>query len=319
LVKAGKRSERTLDFYAAHFRPWYVFAGRKIKGVPESKDDTSFSLEERDKLAELGKKLALIDVGDARFVDAFTIHRRTHETSEHTIAHDRGVLRVVLKMAKRAGLWKGDIETIFQRFDVGYEPTQQWITHEDADKLLASIILPHRRAYVSFILATGAELAAVERARREDVNFELVRVRGTKNTNRDRGVPIVTPWQSDLLAYVEANADGKNGLLFSPWGSALRSIKKACVRASVRHMGRHSLRHTFAHWMKQEGVPNSELFVALGHESTAMLEKVYGRTEGVELARAMAGSIAQRRAALRVIEGGKKSGGRSQKRPRKAG
>jgi hypothetical protein len=59
--------------------------------------------------------------------------------------------------------------------------------------------------------------------------------------------------------------------------------------------------------MKQEGVPHSELFVAMGHSSTAMLDRIYGRAEGAELAKAMAGSIAVRRAALRVIQGGKKS------------
>jgi integrase len=305
LVKAGKRSRRTINFYDSHARPWYVFAGRKIKGVAINKMDDEFSLNERNNLAELGRRLALLDAGDERFVDEFTVHRRENQTSEHTIAHDRGTLRAALKIAKRARIWSGDVESIFGRFDLGYQPSQHWITHEEAARLLDATILAHRRGYLSFMLATGAELAAVERARREDINFELVRVRGTKNANRDRFVPIVTQWQRDLLAYVKANADGNEGLLFSPWGSALRSIKQTCKRANVKHMSRKSFRHTFSAWMKQEGVPNSELYIAMGHASTAMLERIYGKPDGAELAKAMAGSIAVRRTALTVIEGGK--------------
>jgi len=91
---------------------------------------------------------------------------------------------------------------VFDRHDVGYEPKQHWITHADADKLMAAVKRPHRRAIVAFVLATGAELAGVVRARREDITGRMVHVRGTKNDHRDRWVPVVTPWQRKLLAVV---------------------------------------------------------------------------------------------------------------------
>jgi hypothetical protein len=43
----------------------------------------------------------------------------------------------------------------------------------------------------------------------------------------------------------------------------------------------------------------------MGHADTRMLDRVYGKIEGDELQQSMAGSIAERRAALRVIKGGK--------------
>jgi hypothetical protein len=70
--------------------------------------------------------------------------------------------------------------------------------------------------------------------------------------------------------------------------------------------------------MKQEGVPNSELYLAMGHASTTMLERIYGKPNGEELAKAMAGSIAVRRAALRVIEGGKGKGAAKKKAKKSA-
>jgi len=133
-----------------------------------------------------------------------------------------------------------------------------------------------------------------------------VKVRGKKTKDRERFVPVVTDWQRELLAYVKEHADGKDGLLFTEWGSALRSIKQAAQRAEIKHMNRHGLRHCYSAWMKQEGVPNSELYLAMGHASTTMLERVYGKPDGQELAGMMTRSIAIGKAALlTVIDGGK--------------
>lgn len=306
LVTAGKRSKRTLDFYDSHARPWYIFAGAKVRSMTAAEVD-GLTLDERNALVELGRRVSLIDAADECFVDAFVRFRRELQNSEHCIHHDRQTFKTALGLAKRAKIWAGDVDVIFGRMDVGYEPVQHWITHEHADKLLAKITLPNRRAYVAFILATGAELAGVERARREDVTPRMVHVRGTKNTNRDRWVPIVTEWQRRLLKIVEKHADGKDGALFSTWSNALRSIKLACVKANVPHVSRHGLRHTFSAWMKAEGVPHSELYLAMGHADTTMLERTYGKPGPDELAKAMAGSIAVRRAALRVVNGGKRA------------
>ena len=154
-------------------------------------------------------------------------------------------------------------------------------------------------------MATGADLGDVVRARREDIGPKLVRVRGTKNKNRDRLVPIVTDWQKALLSYVKKHADGADGLLFTFWSNARRGIQLACERAKIPVVSPKRLRHSFAHWMKGEGVQHSELYVAMGHADTRMLDRVYGKTEGAELHEAMVGSIAERRAALRLIRGGK--------------
>jgi len=45
----------------------------------------------------------------------------------------------------------------------------------------------------------------------------------------------------------------------------------------------------------------------MGHADTTMLDRVYGRTEGDELHRAMTGSVAERRAALTLVPGGKEA------------
>ena len=69
-------------------------------------------------------------------------------------------------------------------------------------------------------------------------------------------------------------------------------------------MNRHGLRHCYSAWMKQEGVPLSELYLAMGHASTQQLERTYGKPDGKELVGMMTRSIAIGRAALTVLDGG---------------
>jgi integrase len=319
LVKAGKRSEATVDFYTDHLRPWYLFAGRVARRIGADRRDDAFTSEEREQLIELGKCAALIDAGDERFVDAFILHRRANETSENTVSKDRATFRAALKLAKRARIWAGDLELLFPAgFSPEYVPDRLFLTREQGFALLRAfdavptghgdevVAQHHRRAYLAFILATGADAGDVPRALREDVaRRDLVRVRGTKNKNRDRCVPIITTWQRELLAYVRKHADGEGGMLFSSWGNIRRSLVAACDRGGVPPIGPRRLRHTYSHWLKAEGIHHDELAPAMGHADTRMLDRVYGRTEGDELRKAMLGSVAERRAALRVVQGGK--------------
>jgi integrase len=319
LVRAGKRSAATVSFYVTCARSWYLYAGRKITRVSADKLDKAFTAEERGNLVELGAQLALSDAGDERFVDDFILYRRANGIAENTISKDRTTFRAALRLAKRARIWSGDLELLFPRgFDAEYTPNRMFLTRPQGMALLDALLTvptghgdevvvaqPNRRAFLAFILATGADLGDVVRARREDIGPTLVRVRGTKNKNRDRLVPVVTDWQKALLTYVEKHADGTEGLLFTVWSNARRGIQLACERAKIPVVSPKRLRHSFAHWMKGEGVRHSELYVAMGHADTRMLDRVYGKLEGAELHEAMVGSIAERRAALRLIRGGK--------------
>jgi integrase len=318
LVEAGKRSSATVSFYETCARSWYLFAGRKIRSIATEKPDKTFSPDERENLVELGKKLALADAADERFVDTFILYRRANGVTENTIGKDRTTFRASLRLAKRARIWTGDLDLLFPRgFDTDYEPNRTFLTRAQGAKLLDAFLRvptghgdemqtqPARRAFLAFILATGADWGDVLRAERADIGPNLVRVRGTKTVNRDRLVPVVTDWQRELLRYVAKHADGEDELLFSPWANARRAIALACERAGVPRVSPKRLRHTFAHWLLSEGVRTSELYVAMGHADTRMLDRVYGKIEGDELQQSMAGSIAERRAALRVIKGGK--------------
>lgn len=175
----------------------------------------------------LGDDLPLVRV-TARLVDSYVEARRGETASAHTIAKELGVLRQVLRVARRRGEFTEDPRAILPiGFSPEYEPRTTRLSEADAARLLDA--LPRERAaWVAFAIATGARLGEVVRARREDVRLDArtVHLRGTKTAASLRDVPIT----SLGLPYVERalrDADGARGLLFSPWQNVRRDLARA--------------------------------------------------------------------------------------------
>jgi len=306
LIAQGKRSEDSEEFYKKCARAWYLYAGRLIDRVPDERLDKKLKKEERDALVEKGKAAALITI-DKRFTRGFVEHRRAGGTSDSTIAKNRGAMKSALWLARDAGIWRGDLDELFPPgFGSGYEPKRIFLTHAQGTRLLAKFgAQRHRRAQVAFALATGAEKRAIDNALRSDVSTKLVHLRGTKTPDRDRSVPIVTPWQTTLIAYAKRHGDGEDGALFTDWANSTRDLELACLRAKVPIVSMHGLRHTFGRWMLDEGATESEVAMMLGHRDTRMVTLIYGRVDGLDLHHRVTERIADRAARkLHLIQGG---------------
>lgn len=65
-------------------------------------------------LRVLGEETPLASI-DAAAVDRFIAQRREEKASQHTIAKELHQLEVTLKLAKRRGLYLGDVETVIPR------------------------------------------------------------------------------------------------------------------------------------------------------------------------------------------------------------
>lgn len=104
----------------------------------------------------------------------------------------------------------------------------------------------------------------------------MVQLRGTKTERASRTVPVVLDWQRDLLRLALTHAEGKGGLLFTPWANAYRDLTLACRTAGVPKVSFNDLRRTHATWMRDAGVSASNVGAMLGHAATsAMVERVY--------------------------------------------
>jgi len=226
----------------------------------------------------------------AHHVDDYISRRRGEGVADATIAKELVVLRKSLRLAIRAGMWRGRIEEVIPvAFSPEYEPRKRALDAGEVGKLLAGL-LADQAARVAFIVATSACWRESELARREDVGEGLATVllRGTKRKTRFRTVPIVSPAQRSLLEYAVEHAGGKDGALFAPWRNVRRDLLEACEAAGIERCSPNDLRRTFASWQVEAGVPLFPIAQAMGHKDTRMLERVYGRQTTAQLAGLMA-------------------------------
>jgi len=221
----------------------------------------------------------------ARHVDDYISKRRSEGASDHTISKELVTLRAALKLAKRAGLWLGDVAQLLPvAFAPEYKPRERWLPMAELQRLLAQL-QPDHAARVAFIVATSACASEADRAMRADVGSDLshVLVRGTKRETRWRTLPVFTRDQRALLGYAMTHAEGEGGRLFRPWGNVRHDLEAACARAQIERCSPNDLRRTFAHWMRHAGVPLELLAPLMGHATTKMLEKVYGKLDREKL------------------------------------
>lgn len=264
LARAGKRSQETVSFYEKKIGHWVRI----------------FELDADGNHAPL--PLARFAPAD---VDAFIDQRREEGASEHTIHKELVTLRLALKLGKRKGWWRGDIgEYIPVGFSPEYTPRQRHLTEAEVKKLVAKL-LPYQAARVAFMVATGAELIATERAQRGDVSDDLrsVHLRGSKNEHRDRTIPVVLDQCRAFLSYALAHGE-RGDLLFRRWANIRRDISDACEAAGIERCTPNDLRRTFGHWLRNAGVPLEIIAPTLGHATTKMAQLVYAKPDADELA-----------------------------------
>lgn len=287
LVAAGKRSEATLDFFDEK-------AARLTSFFNHEKDQAGHPLpctcEEGNCLTRRPLKLSeLQPPHGAELVDQHIGWRRL-TVSDHSIGKELSVLRSVLKLAKRHGKFAGDLDEVLPiDFETGYKPIERWLPIAEVDGLVTQLHResPDQGARVAFSLATGAEWAATENVLDSDVGMEMVHLPGTKNETRDRTVPIVLPWQAELLEFALRHARGTEGKLFAPWSNRNRDIKLACERAGIPPCSPNDLRRTFATWLRAEGYAPHDIAVMMGHVDSRMVERIYGRLNPEQLSAIM--------------------------------
>jgi integrase len=209
-------------------------------------------------------------------VDAFFRQRKEEGASSSTMMKEWFCLHRVLRHAKRRGLFPGDLEQIrpdWLRTD--YVPRETFLTQDQIPILLAEL-KPERREIVAFIIATGARYSEAMRFQPEDLNRDTwhVRLRGTKTARAARTILVPTRFRP-LLAHVRGP--------FTEWPAMHSALAWFAEKLTKRHgapfprVTPNDLRRTFASLLVQGGAPLEVVAKLLGHTSTAMVYRVYGR------------------------------------------
>lgn len=267
LVTAGKKASDTFEFYRK--RSAHLLRAHDVGIFPSA-----------------------LKMLRAHHLDEYISGRRLEKVSESTIYKELVTLRKTLKLAKRSGLWKGDIDEIIPTFNGESKPRERALTFGEVPALIRELAAK-RGARVAFAIALGADPRDCERALRSDIGETSVRLRGTKNELRDRIVPIVRPWQRQLLDFALEHADGEKDQLFADiWLKSVRDLGLACDAIGIPRVNNKDLRRTFATWLRAEGAAPADIGVAMGHKDSRMVERVYGRLSAADLANRLSISTA---------------------------
>lgn len=243
----------------------------------------------------LGQDLRLADVSRDR-TTSYVTTRVDEGAHPSTIYKELVVLRRALKVAIDRGVWTGNPGAVIPKVKQQYRPRDRWLTHHEADAMLAAL-RPHRRLWAAIALYAGLRDSEVERLRwgRVDRERGWIRVDGTKTEGAHRMVPIPPPLATLLAEAADlAEARGATGddLVVETWSNVDRDLTAALDRglhgARVRQpngaapyprrdpISPNDLRRTYASWLVQAGVPLYVVARLLGHTSTRMVERVYG-------------------------------------------
>lgn len=202
------------------------------------------------------------------------IDRRVAEgAAPHTISKEMIVLRRALKHAHKRGVLS--VMPPLPDYSPKYKPRETWLTEPQFAALLSELE-PHRRLWAGLAALAGGSAGEVERCDWKETNLieGVLRMPGTKRETRDRWVPIAPA----LYVLLDSVPPGKRaGRLVRPWGNVRRDMHAACDRAGVPRVSPNDLRRTFASWLVQSGVDLFTVSKLMGHGSTRMVEKVYGK------------------------------------------
>lgn len=226
---------------------------------------------------------------------SYVRQRKTQGAGDSTIHKELVVLRRALAEARQRGLWTGNARDTVPSIKVRYEPRENWLDARNGARLLGE--LGHgRRLWAALAMLAGLRLSEVEGARWEHVDLDerRLRVAGRKTAGAWRIVPIAPDLDRLLRAERKRAKPRPADRVVAKWPNVRRDLAAAIQRMNrkdaaaatkrkrqppnpLKAVTPNDLRRTFASWLKQQGMDSLVVARLLGHSSTAMVEKVYGR------------------------------------------
>ena len=261
------RSRRRLGRSVGTMHHLETKAGNLLALMPHMVDDWN--------LAEFEKYV------DARLKDGV---RRT------TIKKELRVALAALRHARKHHLFDRAPEDIIPELGDDYRPRTRFLTPWELVVLTRALDEendPLRAAHVVFIVATGARWSESLKAKHGDVGWvdgDETLLRGTKTAAALRSVPTVGV-SGSLLLFVKRRAINSEKTMFRSWPNVRRTLLAACKRAGIAPVSPNDLRRTFSTWLQQAGATNDLIAKVMGHTSSRMVERVYGRLPAADVAR----------------------------------
>lgn len=224
-----------------------------------------------------GESMSLAGI-TAHAVDLYVEQRRKERAASNTIARELTCLRQLLRHAKRARQFPGELAEIMPiGFSAEYKPVTRTLKPADFPKLWAALRDDNERAFVALALGFAMDSGDIECARPEDYDPArgVMKVRGTKTASRADEVPVL-PHVRELVEWAVAR-------LPVSWSRASKGVGEACRRAGLPHLSPKDLRRSAASWLVAAGADQGHVGRFLRHRGDAMVRKVYGQITAEQL------------------------------------
>lgn len=221
----------------------------------------------------------LADVDAAACEHYITLRRR--KVQQTTIKKEMRALKAVLRHARRLGLYERDPDAVIPELEETYKPRERALAPLELVALVNA--LPSARAaHVVLIVATGARWAESLRFRAEDARSDsTVLLRGTKTRAAFRLVPVPPPLRGALAWALERLGEAP----VAGWSNVRRDLALVCADLGIPPVTPNDLRRTFGSWLRAWGVSPDLIGTAMGHTTSRMVERVYGRLSPADLGR----------------------------------
>ena len=250
-----------------------VWVGRTIAMIARDRSAATVEVYET-KLGHFrrlwGEDCRLVTIDESK-LDGFVTARRGEGASDETISREVRHLLVVLKLAKRAKSYGGDLTTL-RPLDLhgSYTPRTRALGRAELVVLLATCS-PSLGALVRVCVALGCRRSEAIRLTPDDVRGDLARIRGTKTAGADRVVPVLSLFRAMLdealpLLPIKVETTNVN-----------RELYWACRRAEIGHVSFNDLRRTHVTWLLELGADRDHVRRLLGHATTKLVDTVYGQ------------------------------------------
>lgn len=161
-------------------------------------------------------------------------------------------------------------------------PKDRWLNRAEIDKLLEAPKAHHVQLAILLMLATAGRVSAILELTWERVDFRAGTVNLRTSETGPRKGRAVVPMNDGLRAALSSAENAAMTDNVIEWAgqpvARLRTGFTAAVKAAgLKGVTPHVLRHTAAVHLVAAGTPMQKVAQYLGHSSTAVTERVYGR------------------------------------------
>jgi integrase len=290
--------QRVILSKAPHYRPenqetlgvWLTKMLRDKRAAKAEGTVKMYEIKARHLARVLGEDRRLLELNPG-LIDEYITTRREEGAKQTTIYREMVTLTQTLKAARRSRVFHDDPKSLLPTdWSNKYTPRVRNLTLAEIQALLVALRDQEQRAWVAFILCTGARFSEAQSHEPGDFNPEtgIMTIRGTKTAGSRRGVPILAPFTALWALVTDYWQDQGRA---PRWPMASKRLPEAAARAGIDHVTPNDLRRTHASWLIHFGVNQAMVSRALGHSDGTMVARVYGQVTPAQLADLMRGQL----------------------------